>query len=140
MIRKKVFETNSSSSHSISISEDDSNFLLDHIIPDDNGIVELTGGKFGWGWEKYIDAETKANYFAQDNSNDREALQILADVIIEQTGAKKVLINVSGYIDHQSVGTARGLSKEEIRNFIFNKKSILYIGNDNEDSPSGFYE
>jgi hypothetical protein len=140
MIRKKVFETNSSSSHSISISEDDKNFLLDYMIPDDTGTIELVGGEFGWEWERYTDAETKANYFALDNFNDREALQDLADIITEQTGAKRVLLNISGYIDHQSVGTTRCLSKAQIKNFIFNKKSILYTGNDNSDAPSGFYE
>jgi hypothetical protein len=45
-IRHGVFETNSSSCHSISISED-SGGLLDVIYPNNDGIIELEGGEFG---------------------------------------------------------------------------------------------
>ena len=39
LIRKGVFETNSSSSHSISLVTEDKQFVLDTLYPDQNGIV-----------------------------------------------------------------------------------------------------
>lgn len=62
--RTGVFETNSSSSHSISIAEEASMMMDNSLMADQDGIVTLTGGEFGWEWAKYNDATTKANYVA----------------------------------------------------------------------------
>ena len=45
-------------------------------------------------------------------------------------------------IDHQSHNIFPEIleSKESIINFIFNSRSWLFLGNDNDDSPEGFYE
>lgn len=59
-IRKGVFETNSSSSHSICI--DDKTFILDTLIPDADGVITIKAGQFGWEWKKYNDAKAKASY------------------------------------------------------------------------------
>lgn len=135
LIRSGVFETNSSSSHSISIADETKEFVLDTLYPDDDGIVRLIGGEFGWGWFKHNDALTKANYAAQAlHYND-----VLIDVIKEQTGAIDVIINVeNGYIDHESFGIVP-TNKEELRNFIFNKNSWLFGGNDNSGPKPTFY-
>jgi hypothetical protein len=57
-IRNNIFETNSSSSHSISIAN--GNWLYDEQMLDrsdyNNPTVILTGGEFGWGEEMYNDA------------------------------------------------------------------------------------
>jgi hypothetical protein len=142
-IRSSVFETNSSSTHSISISKD-SYGILETIVPNDNGIIILIGGEFGWEWEKYNDALTKANYCAVDNINNRD---MLIEVIKEHTGAKDVVIAIdeswnSSYIDHQSEGTSNEAfkTKETLKNFIFNSKCYLFTGNDNESPPSNFYD
>jgi len=139
-IREKVFETNSSSSHSITI-EPSNDGLYDTIIPDDDGNIILTGGEFGWGIEEHNDALTKANYCGVDNLLNEDKLDMLKEVIREQTGCNEVIIDISedwkdsnhSYIDHQSHGTSREAleSKETLRQFIFNKNSILYIDNDN---------
>jgi len=63
LIRNNVWETNSSSCHSISIQKCDTN-LYDRLYPNEDGLIELTGGEFGWGYDKYTDALTKANYIA----------------------------------------------------------------------------
>lgn len=43
IIRRGVFETNSSSSHSISIASEDKEFVMDTIYPDQNGVVRIVG-------------------------------------------------------------------------------------------------
>ncbi len=149
-IRHSVFETNSSSSHSISISEE-CDGVLDTIEPDDVGDVVLTGGEFGWAWERFNDAMTKANYcavYAKEYGG--SDLEMLKEVIREHTGAKAVVIAVDtdwhghnySYIDHESacVPAEAFSSKETLKNFIFNPKSYMFTGNDNETSPPNFYD
>lgn len=60
-IRKSVFETNSSSSHTLSIKVGDNS---DKIYTDVDNEIVFVGGIFGWGFEKHKDATTKANYLA----------------------------------------------------------------------------
>jgi hypothetical protein len=62
LIRHGVFETNSSSSHSISISHDVRKYQT--LFPDEDGAYIFDGGEFGWGYDSYTDADTKANYVA----------------------------------------------------------------------------
>lgn len=140
IIRRGVFETNSSSSHSISIASEDKEFVRDTLYPDQNGVVRVEGGEFGWEWFKHNDAETKASYVAQSHANDQDTLDKLADVIREQTGAEKVVFVglEGGYVDHDSYGVAPKTS-HEMKNFIFNKNSWLFGGNDNSDASPEFY-
>lgn len=136
--RLNVFETNSSSSHSITI---EVGAEWDNIIPE-NGKILLYGGEFGWKECEYNDALTKANYCAvacklgYTNFTKKE----LKEVIRDFTGASKVKFkfntNYKGnysYIDHQSNDTLLGIvdTKEELKDFIFNKSSYLYTDNDN---------
>lgn len=138
-VRREVFETNSSSSHSISISNKEG--MLETILPDEDGVIYLQGGDFGWEYEKYNDALTKANYCAQDNGHNPNRTNMLIEVIMEHTGAKSVIIERQGYIDHQSCGTsyAAFVDNETLKQFIFNPNSILYTGNDNDCGPINFY-
>ena len=130
-IRTAVFETNSSSSHSLSIGSKCD--LYDTLEMDSFGKIYLTGGSFQWGPEEYEDALTKANYCAQDQFNDKDLMAMLREVIMEHTGAADVEIDPQGDVDHQSVGTAREAfaSKSTLKEFIFNPYSILIIDNDN---------
>lgn len=152
-IRRGVFETNSSSSHSISISDSDINDFLDTIPLTEDGYLVLTGGQFGWEWEKYNDALTKANYCAIYAINtygvDSDKYEMLEDVLKTQTGANGVILDMSvdygddnySYIDHNSSDAVLSAfdSKESLRQFIFNKNSMLFLGNDNEYAPDMFY-
>lgn len=140
IIRHSTFESNSSSTHSISISSSVGTY--DSLTPDSDGKIYLEGGEFGWGYEKHNDAYTKANYCAIDNWHNKERLEMLIKVLKEHTGAREVVLNFScddykdknySYIDHQSVGTSEEAfeSEEILKNFIFNPNSQLVIDNDN---------
>lgn len=147
-VRHAVFETNSSSTHSISINSDTE--LYGSITPDENGVITLTGGRFGWEWKRYNDCLTKANYCAIDSDGSDEKRNMLREVIMEHTGASDVVFQVTtsykddeySYIDHQSVGTSHPTfsSKENLKNFIFNRNSYLFTGNDNDYEPANFYD
>jgi hypothetical protein len=134
-IRHAVFETNSSSTHSISIqSFKPIDGILDTIYPDSNGNITLFGGEFGWEEETYNDALTKANYCAVDAEGDNKKLEMLSKLIKQHTGAKEVIYELkNSYIDHQSQGTSyKAFSDlESLRAFIFNPNSILQTDNDN---------
>jgi hypothetical protein len=145
LIRNGVFETNSSSAHSISLAGSDRDFVLDTIYPNENGIIVLVGGEFGWDWFKHNDALTKANYAIVAHINNPD---LVIEVIKEQTGCDDVLVlavdgdynsSFHSYIDHDSYGICPS-SKEELKNFIFNKNSWLFGGNDNTHAKPNFYD
>jgi hypothetical protein len=129
LIRSSVFETNSSSSHSVSIADETKEFVLDSIYPDQDGIIEIYGDEFGWEWFKHNDAKTKASYAAQQYQHNDSSLELIKEVIMEQTGAEDVrFIGLdNGYVDHDSVGILDS-DKESLRQFIFNKNSWLFGG------------
>lgn len=140
LIRKGVFETNSSSSHSVSIAGEDKEFVLDTIYPNQHGTITIRGDEYGWDWFKHNDAETKASYAAQQFANDSDMLEKLEYVIKEQTGAERVIFEGldDGYVDHESVGILPRTARE-LKNFIFNKNSWLFGGNDNSEASPEFY-
>lgn len=140
LIRKGVFETNSSSSHSISVASSDKEFVLDTLYPDQHGTIIVRGDEYGWDWFKHNDAETKASYAAQSFSEDKDMLEKLEYVIKEQTGAERVIFEDlnDGYIDHDSYGIVPRTAGE-LKNFIFNKNSWLFGGNDNSEASPEFY-
>jgi len=146
-LRRGVFETNSSSTHSISIASGAE--TLDTLYVDPDGVCRIHGGEFGWEVEDYNSAPMKAAYalvWAKEYGNEQNR-QMLKKVIQTQTGAKDVVFTdfvdadrnlVSaeydpGYIDHQSsdVCAEAFASEETLRNFIFNQRSILHTDNDN---------
>lgn len=159
-IRNGVFETNSSSTHSVSISSGCA--VYDTLVPDDDGNIVLTGGQFGWEWETYTDPQTKANYaavYCSDSDGYTSELksraskyrEMLIDVIKKHTGAKNVVFDFTtdweearklgvetSYIDHQSAIYEGGdcdlafKDEETLKNFLFNPASELETGNDNE--------
>lgn len=140
VIRHKSFETNSSSSHSISIASGE--FIPDKLLVE-NGVCEIFPGEFGRsGPDDYTDAATKAayclTYLEQYGKDDYRTM--LDEVIRKATGAKEVKFVESsdehykwGYIDHQSdiVCAEAFLTEESLRQFIFNQASVLTIDHDN---------
>jgi hypothetical protein len=142
LIRKNCFETNSSSAHSVTLAGDE-NFILNTIYPEEDGIVRIELQTFGWEWFKTNDPETKAAYAYQQYENDKATSKLIENVIKEQTGADKVLFigdKNNYYIDHESQGCLNATTKEQIRDFIFNKNSWLFGGNDNTTAEPSFYE
>ena len=67
-------------------------------------------------------------------------LETLSEVIKEQTGATEVIYEGlnDGYIDHDSYGIVP-TSSSDLKNFIFNKNSWLFGGNDNSEPDPTFY-
>lgn len=140
-IRSKVFETNSSSTHSLCIPENINMELMDNIIPDDNGMITLNGGQFGHNYDEHFDSLTKLNYLAiyciEWYPEDVELLTTLKKVVKEQTGCKDIIFNLEeedSYIDHQSVENKEYHfifeNDELLRDFIFNKESSLITDSD----------
>ncbi len=108
-IRKNVFETNSSSSHSVTMhypfveTED-----FDTIKLDNNGNLVLNGGDFA-STEIYLDNSlVKINYVAAHIMvhGDEEIKERFESVLKEQTGAKKIVYNIRfTYSDGQKANT-----------------------------------
>jgi len=131
LVRKNVFETNSSSCHSITI--DNSNGVYNNVPKVDNeGNVFINSGEFGWEIEDYQDFGSKASYLSVyirdwSNENKDKFKEIFESVLKEVTGCEKVEYEEDfwkqeersyesdgkiktyfsslgdGYIDHQSV-------------------------------------
>ena len=133
VIRRGVFETNSSSTHSLSIS-DSHNYIIIK-TDEDNNIVISGEFKFGWGYDELYDFEDKVAYYYLDNMYDEDSIDFLKEVIIDETGANDVIFDINEYyswIDHQSHGTTDGLTREELKDFLFNPNSYIILKNDND--------
>jgi len=62
-VRNKVFETNSSSTHSISIGQNKFDNMRKSTLPiNDDGTVSVVFGEFGWEEREYSDIVTKFAY------------------------------------------------------------------------------
>lgn len=138
-IRKNIFETNSSSSHSLSL---ESNVKLDdNLVADPDGVVRIEEGEFGWEWRKYNDAHTKASYCLTLCRYNDLYLDMLRDVIEDYTKHQVEFITDCGYIDHQSSDNDEMFSsRETLKDFIFSTENYLFTGNDNDDPEPNFYD
>lgn len=126
-IRYGVFETNSSSTHSISIApglapagidltadelwmlntlEGAGKALLDcSLIPRDDGILEIKDVntmEFGWEERTYSDASTKAMYCYIDQYLNKDKVKMLEEVLMEQTLARSVRFHYNPEADCDS--------------------------------------
>ena len=136
--RIDIFETNSSSSHSISFNPWKSGKDGNNFIPDENGNVYVTGADFGWEWASYNDSVTKANYYLERYKAEPDRIELLKKVIEDYTGFNAVINeNTDGYIDHQSFDTLElpANDPEALKDWLFNPDNWLYTGNDNDDEP-----
>jgi len=139
-IRKGVFETNSSSMHSVHIEKGDVPYLT--IEPDENGEILIEYGEFGWGPDTAHSPREIASYCltaTQYTSDEQASMEMLREVMEEHTGAKVKFCEQEneyypkGYIDHQSTDTAVGVfvSKGGLKDLIFGRNSYVEIDNDN---------
>lgn len=137
LIRNRVFETNSSSCHSVSVQYGD---VLEGLTPDKNNEIVVYPGEFGWGVEEFTDPLTKIAYCWQDTREGSKHREMLEKVVLEHTGASKLRMQPSddayyseGYIDHQSMGTSYDMFVDEwtLKNFLFGPNSVLILDNDN---------
>lgn len=127
-IRSNVFETNSSSTHSLTLVEGPS---WSTMVPNYGDKLIIHGGEYGWGYDVLEDPYSKASYAYQDGVSKK----LIKQVIKDYTGISKVKLKGKkhGYIDHQSCGTVRSIikSEEDLRIFIFNEASYVTTDNDN---------
>lgn len=159
-VRQSVFETNSSSSHSLTLSQDNLVDLPLSALTLRRGTLSLQLSDYGWEWHRYYTPEEKANYLltaawgggcAPDGSEEsavqamREEnprVDMLCRVIEEHTGVKVLVVpGCSGYVDHQSVGVGLPLFESEdlLKQFLFSKDAFIQTGNDNSD-PGRFID
>ena len=141
-IRKGLFETNSSSTHSIVIGNNGED-IYDN-LPDK---VYFYGGEFGWEHEVYDDVESKASYlytsivWCDMNDYIDKIKEILAkwhiEAIFEELD-KKGSFKGYAYVDHgyENVELVKQVCENEelLMNYLFSNGSFIETGNDNDDT------
>lgn len=152
-IRKGVFETNSSSTHSICIAKD-----VELTIPKS---LHFSFGEFGWEHDTLKSIGEKASYLytglnAQERTEDIENIfKILRGKGIEVTSKEEIIEYKSyknsdgelvkykssengGYIDHSDRLTtflnAICDDKKKLMNYLFSDFSFIITGNDNSEN------
>ena len=116
VIRHGVFETNSSSSHSISLNFDTVDEKVINYVEtllDNEGKLHVECGEFNWEQETHRDFNTKLSYIVTGLMNKTE------DVY-----------DPYGYIDHQSYSIFND-AFDSLEHYLFNPASILETDNDN---------
>jgi hypothetical protein len=144
-IRQGVFETNSSSTHSICIARNET--------PDIPQSLHFEYGEFGWGEDSYYDTNRKASYLytgLMANEMQDEFSTVIS--ILESKGVVVTIEDVewgefksgekyatnTGYVDHSNelVPFLKDVCSDEgkLLRFLFTTKSFILTGNDNSDS------
>lgn len=129
-IRKNVFETNSSSMHSLVVSKKNRGFSYDLPV-DINGKLVVEGGEYGWSPKILKTPIEKLSYWITDHMDDTNALNDAKEIILMNCPEVKDIEFVFGEyddIDHQSRGTSDGV---EFNDLIFNNNILILIDNDN---------
>lgn len=145
-IRKGLFETNSSSVHSIVIGNNGED--IHKGLPT---TLEFHGGDFGWEHEVYTDTDSKASYLYTSIVNCRsdidveDALERIKQ-ILEKWNVKAVFEELDKnnnfrrfcYVDHayNNLGLINELITNEdlLMNYLFSSGSSVETGNDNEET------
>ena len=137
IIRNGVFETNSSSSHSIVFPEkalDKSQWNI-HYTAD---IFEVSGsGEYGWGYDSYNSLISKIDYLIveiESNPNRQYYADKIKRVFEQYTNATlNITFDGGGYIDHQSYGTAMRVldgDDDHLARYMFDPEVTLIIDSD----------
>lgn len=146
-IRKGIFETNSSSCHSLTLDETTPLDQLTQVLPEKDGEINIYPGEFGWEVCHYRTPCDKASYCLTylktiDLENQILNEKILTEAIkwrhpnckinfIEDTSAGAY--HNWGYIDHQSYDVCAPAfnSVSDMKRFLFSPKSVFETDNDN---------
>ena len=131
-IRNNVFETNSSSTHSLCIGVGEKEFP---ILDDQNNVV-IHLSTYGWEIDSYYGLEDRMSYvfsYLYDSRKDyyKELYDQLIDYIKENTGANDVEFTGTDwcYVDHGSEHMT--LTFQWLIDFMFNKGGNFTTDNDN---------
>lgn len=160
VIRRGVFETNSSSSHSVSIQKGDISGSYLTVNPEDNK-VHVEFGEYGWGYDTLRSQSERLSYictmlmmtearrvasvedvfetdgFKQINSDIAEKCNCEGICFDDEIKMSSWGIDIDGYIDHQSCEDYSNIREflndynTDIINFVFNDGVTVVIDNDN---------
>lgn len=161
LIRTGVFETNSSSAHSLAYGteyilrgsrwyqpteeHDFSNpmYRLDKVPDQYRGYTFYEWlGEFGWGYDVLTTPQEKFSYLLTQMADTSEELHESTDYktikeMVEDIGCEIVRCNdQDGYVDHESHGIVNPSlfkSKKDLITYLFNNNIIVYIENDNDE-------
>lgn len=144
VIRRSVFETNSSSTHSITIESGD--FTYPQLDIEKN----IETGEYGWGYDTCRSFDEKASYALTYalNYGIKEDFELFNAALNEVFPLNIITYNGKsfdeileiddfgyefGYIDHQSIDEASTIfeSEKTLKNFLFCNSSYVTIDNDN---------
>lgn len=158
--RHGVFETNSSSTHSLTLSPIMENMVESPVTDREiaMGFVTICSGEYGWEQDTFSFFHEKASYLYTDamiGKDDKDEnvdpnneyyrntnlkLKMIADSIKEYTGLGVVFTKEEGsyypfgYIDHQSYGVCSQVWEEGVdgvTRFLFSMNSSFETDNDN---------
>lgn len=150
-VRRSVFETNSSSSHSLTLGK--AALVAPMLFQSERelGVVEVPLGRFGWEQDTYNAFHDKLSYvvtqiatmlnlhYDMEQSEARAKLYadprmvLVSKVVREFAGVELEVAPTPGYVDHQSVGLCDELFADEakLRQFLFDETSLFETDNDN---------
>lgn len=157
-IRRSVFETNSSSSHSLTLGRGDLVSQPFSAATLRSGVVRITPDHYGWEWTRYYTAENKLAYLVtqllQGREPDSESeldeagfteklratdprFDLLCRVVSDHTGCQLLVERADCSVDHDSLGVGLELFKDEdaLRDFLFDETACVQTGNDNSEMP-----
>ena len=158
--RNGLFETNSSSSHSLVVSNKDMGFNY-NLPVDDSGTLKIQFNEYSWGPDILKTPYDKICYWVTDHLCQIRVTNVSGDIdwrsvqkelkdnldikrlvsVIKNSCpyVKNIEFNfdaycVFGIIDHESVGTTSCIySESDIKDFIFGNNNIVIIDNDNNN-------
>jgi len=141
-VREAMFETNSSSMHTICIARPDSRKEYD--VPT---VLHVDLGEFGWEWKKYSTPDDRASYIYTladyiDESAGRQMKERIFKLCIEKGIDVEFDRHNSEWacVDHGSEARdfleSMQRSSSKLFDFIFAKDSCIFTGNDNSDAPA----
>ena len=163
LVRNNVFETNSSSAHSLAfgtskiirgagwgIPEDETDFSnpLYHLyeIPScyQGYTLHEWLGEYGWGYDVLSTPQEKFSYLItgiyQRNNNDLSTSLFYTEIKhwLSELGIPVIELSADeeGYIDHESthlVNPSLFKTKEDLITYLFNDNIVIYIENDNDE-------
>lgn len=145
-IRRGIFETNSSSSHSISVIGGNKYTDKSDIYVNQKGnVIEVTGDDFGWEGRPCRTPIEKLDYIVTyisqiEGIEDSVNFKWLSEMVKDYTGYPLEFIgdeeDIS--IDHESIGILSNFLpydeeefKEKTKELVFNDKYSIIISNDN---------
>lgn len=156
-IRRSVFETNSSSSHSLTVRERDLAQMPFDEQTMRQGVVYVSPDHYGWEWMRYYQPANKIAYLlAQITGGDLEQghmdsdeftrflceqypdLALICQTVERHTGCIVQFQGGECGIDHESQGNGLQTLSDpvELEKLLFSPYSYIETGNDNSSAPS----